>query len=371
MNGRTVAMVSWLVALTSLAALAEEGAVAGRAAGAAPVYKAGPASGTPQPFLKQLSLSKAADYLDAGAHAYEKGCFACHATFAYLAARPAISPASAAYCETRKALEHFIADLPSPKADHNATPPLEVAKTVMTAAALARDDAALRGTLHPLTRKALDRIWDLQRADGGWNWPKLNAPPSEIDDHFGVTTAAIAVAAAPEGYANTERAHQGLERVRNYLRAHPSANMHQRGMLLLAARHLQGLITDQQRKQTTSDLLALQQPDGGWCMAGLADWKRVDGKALDRTASDGYGTGFAVYALRHGAAIPVVDPRLSKAVSWLKTHQCADGSWFTRSPHKDDRLSTYTGTAFAVLALAACGETSVLASQPPRPLHRP
>lgn len=240
----------------------------------------------------------------------------------------------------------------------------------MTAAALARDDAALRGTLHPLTRKALDRIWDLQRADGGWNWPKLNAPPSEIDDHFGVTTAAIAVAAAPEGYANTERAHQGLERVRNYLRAHPSANMHQRGMLLLAARHLQGLITDQQRKQTTSDLLALQQPDGGWCMAGLADWKRVDGKALDRTASDGYGTGFAVYALRHGAAIPVVDPRLSKAVSWLKTHR-ADGSWFTRSPHKDDRLSTYTGTAFAVLALAACGETSVLASQPPRPLHRP
>lgn len=73
MNGRTVAMVSWLVALTSLAALAEEGAVAGRAAGAAPVYKAGPASGTPQPFLKQLSLSKAADYLDAGGSRLREG----------------------------------------------------------------------------------------------------------------------------------------------------------------------------------------------------------------------------------------------------------------------------------------------------------
>ncbi len=92
-------------------------------------------------------------------------------------------------------------------------------------------------------------------------------------------------------------------------------------------------------------------------MAGLGDWKRVDGAPLDRTASDGYGTGFAVYVLRRGGRIAADDPRLHKGLLWLKTHQRASGCWFTRSPHKNDELSTYAGTAYAILALEACGET--------------
>lgn len=306
------------------------------------------------PVLERFSPAKATAYLDAGAHAHEDHCFACHATYAYLAARPAIGAAAAVHRETRLALEQSAAKLVDAKLSP-ADKPGRVAEVVMTAAVLAQHDAATGGKLHPATRTALNRIWDLQRADGGWDWIKSGNPPSEIDDHFGVTTAAIGAAAAPEGYADTPRARKGLEAVRRWLRAHPPANVHQRGMLLLAAAHLDGLMSEPEIAQTVQDLMSLQRPDGGWSMAALGDWKRADGVSLDRNASDGYGTGFAVYVLRRGAGIPAGNPRLKKAVAWLKTHQRAGGCWFTRSPHKNDELSTYVGTAYAILALQACG----------------
>ena len=42
------------------------------------------------------------------------------------------------------------------------------------------------GKLHPLTRQALDRIWTVQREDGGFDWYKVcHWPPYEDDDYFG------------------------------------------------------------------------------------------------------------------------------------------------------------------------------------------
>ena len=227
----------------------------------------------------------------------------------------------------------------------------------MTAAALALHDSSTTGTLHPQTRKALDRMWDLHREDGGWEWIKLKEPPSAIDDHFGVTMAAYAAGIAPEDYASTPQARQGLERVRTYLRSHPPTTTHQRAMLLLASTCVSGLTTDEQRAQTAAELFALHRPDGGWAMAGLADgtWNRKDGTPQQTDVSDGYGTGFVLYVLRT-AGIPAADPRLQKAVAWLKTHQRESGGWFTRSPRNRDELSSYAGTVYAILALSACGE---------------
>ena len=256
-----------------------------------------------EPFLRHLSLAKAAEYLDAGAHAHEKHCFACHATFAYLAARPAISTTTATHRATRQALEQFAAGLAGEKLSPTETPPLHVSEVVMAATVLAQHDAATGGKLHALTRSALDRIWDLQRPDGGWNWNKVNAPPSEIDDHFGVTTAAIGVAAAPDRYAETPRARRGLDGIRRYLREHPPATMHQRALLLLAAGHMEGLLTKEQIRQAVAGLLGLQRPDGGWSMASLGNWKRADGAPPDDRVSDGYGTGLGVYVLRRGEGL--------------------------------------------------------------------
>ena len=59
------------------------------------------------------------------------------------------------------------------------------AEVVSTAAALAINDAATTGKLHPLTRKALDRIWTVQKSDGGFDWLKCGWPPYEYDDYHG------------------------------------------------------------------------------------------------------------------------------------------------------------------------------------------
>jgi len=56
--------------------------------------------------------------------------------------------------------------------------------------------------------------------------------------------------------------------------------------------------------------------------------------------------------------VPAEDPRIRKGIAWLKTHQRASGRWFTRSMKKDNRhFITHSGTAYAILALVACGET--------------
>jgi len=302
-----------------------------------------------------FSVTKAAEFLDLNAHAFEKDCFACHATFAYLMARPAIPLPSATLAETRRALEQFI----EKQADDKETSPRRVTETVMAAAALALQDASTTRKLHPQTRKALERMWDLQRADGGWDWSKADEPPSAIDEHFGATMAAFATGMAPEDYANSARARQGIASTRRYLREHPPSTLHQRLMWMLAAARLGEFMDDGQREQSAGELFALQCKDGGWAMASLADWKRLDGTPQQLAEGDGYGTGFALYVLRSGRGIPGTDPRLQRAVNWLKTHQRENGSWFTRSPRGRDDLSTYTGTVFAVLGLSACGELNV------------
>ena len=43
-----------------------------------------------EPYLPELSLAKATEYVDAQSRADESNCCACHGSFAYLAARPAI-----------------------------------------------------------------------------------------------------------------------------------------------------------------------------------------------------------------------------------------------------------------------------------------
>jgi squalene-hopene/tetraprenyl-beta-curcumene cyclase len=57
------------------------------------------------------------------------------------------------------------------------------------------------------------------------------------------------------------------------------------------------------------------------------------------------------------AGLPADHPQIKNGIEWLKTHQRASGRWYTRSANKDGQhYLTHEGTAFALLALAACGE---------------
>lgn len=307
-----------------------------------------------EPLINEFSFSKAVRFLDSAALTWQKTrkCFACHSNHAFLLARPAVSHEVPAHKIIRSALEH-LAD--NPRQTH-----YWVTEAVMVASVLAQNDAATTGKLHPTTGRALDRIWTCQREDGGWTWLDENEPPSEIDDHYGVTMAAIGVGVAPGNYRDTPAAKKGLEKIRQYFRDNPPANMHHRAMKLLASLRVDGIMTDAERQDVVKGLFALQKPDGGWGLATLGNWKRADGKPQDMKSSDGYGTGFVIYVLRC-AGVPANDPRLQKGIAWLKTHQRVSGRWFTRSMKKDSKhYITHSGTAYAILALAACGEADVV-----------
>ncbi len=305
-----------------------------------------------EPFRKEFSPSAAVGFLDAAALSWQKErtCFACHSNYLYLAVRPAVSYRTRAHDQVRAALEH-VAEHPREELGR-----IGVAEAVMVAAMLASNDAATTGRLHPTSRKALDRMWTLQRDDGGFTWLKNAQPPSEVDDQYGVTMAAIGAGIAPEGYAGTPQARAGLDKVRQYLRDHPPENLHHRAMRLLASRYVDGIMTEPQCREVVDDLFALQKHDGGWGLATLGKWERSDGKQQDYASSDGYGTGFAIYVLRR-AGVPADDSRIQRGLVWLKTHQRESGRWFTRSLWKDQKhYLTHAGTAYAVLGLAACGE---------------
>jgi len=308
--------------------------LAARAGGEEPVTldsAAAPAANRPdEPYRDDFSLEAAVRFLDNVALWWQKErkCFACHSNYAFLLTRPAISWKVPAHEQIRSKLEHL--------AENPRDVKYWVTEAVMVASVLAQNDAQTTGKLHTITRRALDRMWTAQREDGGFTWMASNEPPSEIDDHYGVTMAAIGVGAAPDDYSRTAAAQQGLEKIRSYLRSNPPENMHHRAMRLLASLRVDGIMTEDDRKRVVEDLLALQKPDGGWGLATLGNWERADGAPQDMETSDGYGTGFAVYVLRR-AGVPADDPRIQRGIAWLKTHQRLSGRWFTRSMKKDSK----------------------------------
>jgi squalene-hopene/tetraprenyl-beta-curcumene cyclase len=310
-----------------------------------------PGANTPDESLGTFSFEKAVDFLDNVALTWQKDkkCFTCHTNYAYLYARPVAGrQASVAHTSVRQFAEELVEkrwQTEGPRWD---------AEVVATSAALAFNDAATTGKLHPMTLTALDRMWSLQREDGSWDWLKCDWPPMESDDPYGVTVAAIAVGVAPEGYAETELARTGMQRIRAYRKANPSPTMHHEAMWLWAASYTPDLMTEDEKQKCIDQLLGLQRPDGGWALATLGDWKREDGSPQDMETSDGYGTGFVTFVLRK-AGVPADAPALQRAVNWLTSHQRTSGRWFTRSLHADSRhYITHAGTAFAVLALDAC-----------------
>lgn len=306
-----------------------------------------------EPFAEKFSMDQAARFLDSAALNWQQTwkCVTCHTNASYLMARPAISADAPAHREVRRFVEEQVAGRWKEKG------PRSDAEVVAIAASLAMNDAATTHSLNPLTRQALDRMWTVQRPTGDWKWPTRCAwPPMESDTHYGVTLAAIATGVAPDDYAKTPAAQAGLAKIRTFLKGNPLPDLHHRAMVLWASTFIDGLMTADEQKACVKDLLAAERPGGGWAFATIFNWERSDGKQQDLKTPDGYGTGFVIYVLRK-AGVPVSEPALQRGVAWLKTHQRTSGRWFTRSLNKDqEHFISHAGSAFAVMALEACGE---------------
>ncbi len=308
-----------------------------------------------EPIAKEFSLQRSVAQIDEAAVQWNKqhNCVSCHTNCPYLIARPSLRTfPSSAPGEVRGFFENRVAHWDDPKKEAK---PRWDAEVIYTASVLAFNDAAISGNLQPLTRQSLDRMWTLQKSDGGWEWVKCGWPPLEHDDYYGAIVAALGVGHAPGDYARTASAQRGLERLRGYFRKTPPPDMHHQAMLLWAATRLDGLMDSDQKAATVRSLRELQRGDGGWCLPSLGQWKRRNGQPNDpKSPSDGYATGLIVIVLRE-AGVPAMDPAIQRGIAWLKTHQRASGRWFTRSLNDDeDHYIADAGTCLAVMALRRC-----------------
>jgi squalene-hopene/tetraprenyl-beta-curcumene cyclase len=308
-----------------------------------------------EPLAPVASLRRATVFLDETALNWteQHRCGSCHTNYPYLVARPTLKePESAESIAVRRFFEDRVAHWDDAT---KASKPKWDAEVITTAWALALNDALTTGKLHPLTRKALDRVWTLQKPNGGFEWLKCGWPPLEHDDYYGALVAALGAGHAPEDYARAPAAKAGIDRLRAYFATNPPPNLHHETMLLWASTRLGGLVTSPQRDEGIAKLHKLQRPDGGWNLPSLGAWKRRDGSTNDFQApSDGYATGLVVFVLRQ-AGVPSSDPALRRGVGWLLANQRASGRWFTRSLNNDkEHYIARAGTALAVLALRAC-----------------
>ena len=340
---RTMVLTTAVLALCSVAAFAADVA--------APAY---PGPNTPdEPLRKEFSLAAATNFLDAAAADWGQNhkCFTCHTNDSYLLVRPALKDDSPVQADVRRQLEELVEQRWQKEG------PRWEAEVVMSATVLAVHDANTTGKLHATTKKALDRMWTVQREDGGFDWIKCDWPPMESDDHFGATMALIGVGAAPENYRDMPQAKAGIEKLKGYLAANPPLTLHHKLMLLWAGTCLEGIVSADDQKAWIAELSQLQHTDGGFSLASFGDWKRGDDLPQDTKTSDGYATGLAIVILRR-CKVPPADERITRALSWLKSNQRDSGRWFTRSLHKDSKhYISHAGTAMAALAIATCEES--------------
>ena len=213
-------------------------------------------------------------------------------------------------------------------------------------------------------RTAFANMWALQMKRqalaGAWAWLNFHYEPWESDDapYFGATLAALAVGMAPGAYADSADIQENLKLLRAYLqKEYDRQTLFNKTMALLASVRLPDVLDAAQRAALVDAAFAKQQDDGGWSMASLGAWKRIDGSALD-TRSDGYGTGVIAFALQQGG-VPASNPKLAKALDWLRRNQDpTTGQWSASSLNKQRDPASDVGkfmsdaaTAYAVLAL--------------------
>ena len=306
-----------------------------------------------EPLAKQFSASRAAEYLDGVGVNWTRNhqCITCHTNMPYMAARPLLK-GDEGWKEVRAFLEKDVASWSAgkkPKGD---------AYVVVTAFALAFNDAQQTGKLHATTRAALDRMWDVQTKTGEWDWIKCDWPPLEHDDYYGAVLGALAVGYAPGDYAATEKAKNGVEKLKAYFKKTPAPDLHHTTMLLWASTKVDGLMTQAEQKKAVERLTAKQRKDGGWCLPSLGDYKRRDEPDVSNdpnSESDGYGTGFVTFVLLRAGVKPN-DPVVANGVKWLKANQRESGRWYTRSLNNDKaHYIADAGTSFCILALNEAG----------------
>ena len=302
-------------------------------------------------------------------------CISCHTVVPYAMARPALrrdlgdaavaAPEQVMLMSVEKRVFDWWQMAPfysDEKYGKGKTAESHATEAVLNAVILACSDAA-QGQLWPITRKAFGEAWDLQETDGplagAWKWQDFHLGPWESTES-GYQGAALLLVEAlnlPGGFAQEARAHQHLDRLREYLRRNYAAQplVNQLYVLWASAKEPE-LLTLAQQKVLVQALHGVQRQDGGFRTAALDARERVDHTAQP-AASDGYATGLVALALE-AVGTSRNDATLRRSLDWLAQHQQNNGAWTAaslnkeRDPKSDPALfMTDAATAYAVMAL--------------------
>ena len=243
------------------------------------------------------------------------------------------------------------------------------AESVLNAVILAFSDART-GTSSDLGRMAFDHAWALQSKDGptagAWVWQNFHLTPWESpeSEYYWAAMIAVAVGKEPDLYRQDTGVKDHVAALNDYLRGHYDAQpLFDKLVALWASHWFPDLLTTSQRDALLGVLYTLQRPDGGWSLADLGTWKRIDGTPVD-TRPDGCATGLVVLILEEAAdagshADARAEEHIEKGIAWLKANQDkSTGAWPAWSLNKNRDPNSPAGpfmsdaaTGYAVMAL--------------------
>lgn len=355
----------WLVLVIGILSGSDSGAADGE-----PQYKANDivvsAATAEEPKRSEFSIDAARQYLADGANGWvqSRKCISCHTTGIYLQMWPAMSEVLGSPDPGMR--DFFVDQLGSmsaqdPERLRSGIRPTQIA---YLAQGLAEWDANIDKKLSAETSQALDLMLQVQSDDGSWGNTEC-WPPFESSSYHGATVAAQALAAAPGFLQNmNDQQLQKVERLKAYLRTRTPPHDYGRLLLLWTSMRLPGVMEDEAQQEAIRMLWRHQRTDGGWSIRTFSqpeDWgngsrasKLRKEPEFDDPPSDGHQTGLVVLVLRE-AGIPADDPRIQKAVEWLKSNQRESGRWWTRSLNTDRyHFITYSGTFYPLMALHRC-----------------
>jgi len=318
---------------------------------------------------REFSIDRAADHLEDGAVGWsrQKKCITCHTNGTYLLIRPRLT--SSLGLPSEEVRQFFLDELAKLQAtDHkrlrSGTRPAQV---IYAAAGLAEWDAHVFHQGAAETDAALKLMFQLQDDNG--TWTSLDCwPPFESSAYQEATMAAMAVGAVPQWLPSIEDPELlgRVERLRTYLRDTEPPHEYAKVLKLWASTRFDGILGADEQQNIVSMILEQQQPDGGWSLRNFAapeQWGRGNRAEkvraesdFDSPQSDGHMTGLVLVVLQQSGMHCESDSVL-RGLTWLKQNQRVSGRWWTRSLNTDKwHFITYSGTAYALLAMQLAGE---------------
>lgn len=324
------------------------------------------------PAFNAATIHAASKYLEDGAITWvrEKSCINCHTTGPYMAERPALSSLLGKPNEEIQA--DFIASIPAPTNDsQKAKKRVGASTSVWCAMGLAEWDKHVTGKLSEHTGRALREMMTRQADNGSFTSTGEVEIPHITTDFELTLQAARAITAAPGWLASLTDADilARVEKMKTFLRDSKPRNDYEHILRLQLAATFPALVTEGQAKGAMVLLSQKQHPDGGWSLRDMSatdNWRTPMSDFVlklipslpdaAKPESDPYMTAFAIILMRQNN-VPATDPRIQRAITWLKREQRVSGRWWMHSLYRGNyHYITYIATAQAMKALALCGE---------------